>query len=106
MSVSMQITKEWLKEKSPCTAGYGWFLERFPEGGEYQAVLDELAKENLADWANWLIHTAGPADTVLDIESLSTKGSVFFCWKNSRQRKDKRCKVAACRREHQSRREH
>lgn len=74
----MQITKEILKEKSPCSEGFTWFLKHFPEGGEYQDILDELAKENRADWASWLISKMGSVNTVLEVESIETEASIFF----------------------------
>lgn len=51
----MFITKELLKEKGACDAGTRWFLERFPDGVDYQELLNELAKANRVDWAQWAL---------------------------------------------------
>ena len=77
----MKITKEFLKEKDACNEGFRWFCDNFPEGGEYQVVLDALAKENRADWARWLIEKVGPANTTLEIETMETETSLFFAGK-------------------------
>ena len=39
MTGNFLITKEFLKELSPCTDGYRWFCETYPDGGKYQEIL-------------------------------------------------------------------
>ena len=75
----MQITHEWAREKGACDGGMQWFQEHFPDGGDYQEILDELAKENRSDWASWLIQNAGRLNTVLEIDgNLDVEHSIFF----------------------------
>ena len=49
----MQITEEWLKEKSACSEGIRWFsgCDRTTD----MAVLKDLIEEDKLQWANWLI---------------------------------------------------
>ena len=74
----MQITKELLKEKSACADGYRWFLEKFPEGGEYQAVLDALCEDDRLDDAKWLLGKFGAMDTVFEAESIVGRKHFVF----------------------------
>ena len=74
----MLITLDWLNEKGACSAGKRWFEEHFPEGGEYQDVLNALAAENSASWGQWLLQAAGPVDTVLEVNEINTDASLFF----------------------------
>ena len=73
----MKITKEWLNEKSACSEGLEWFNSRFPEGGEYQIVLNALAEDGQEGHADWLMSKAGPTKDVLEVESWSGK-RLFF----------------------------
>jgi len=51
---NLSITKERVKEWSACTDGYRWFLEKFPQGGEFAQVHKALqAEKRYADSA-WL----------------------------------------------------
>ena len=77
----MKITLDWLKEKNACGEARREFAKRFPEGAEYQDVLDALAAENNFEWAYWLMHAAGPVDTVLEVEELTAEASLFFAGK-------------------------
>ncbi|HBC93672.1 MAG TPA: hypothetical protein DCZ10_12465, partial [Pelotomaculum sp.] len=74
----MQITLDWLREKEACSESMLRFKHTFPEGAEYQDVLDALAKENKADWAAWLMKEAGSTNDVLEVESLEVECSLFF----------------------------
>jgi len=49
----MEISKEWLKEKSACVDGVKWFLEQKETDG--LKIVKKLMKENQLSWANWLI---------------------------------------------------
>ena len=77
----MFITKESLKEKGACGAGTRAFIERFPEGAEYQTILDALAAENNYEWASWLMYQFGTTDTVMEINELNIEASLFFAGK-------------------------
>jgi hypothetical protein len=51
----MRITYDWLWQQEACISGLSWFKENFPDGGDYQEVLDTLGKENRSDYAFWLL---------------------------------------------------
>lgn len=53
----LQITKDRVKAWSACADGYRWFLEKFPEGGEFAEVYRSLISEKRGDDADWLIGT-------------------------------------------------
>ena len=62
-----------------CSEGLQWFEQNFPNGGEYQVVLDALAKENYIDWAQWLLSRFGHTDAVQEIQDdLTSEASIFF----------------------------
>ena len=63
------ITPEYLKGLGPCADGYRSFKKYFPEGGEYQKVLDKCAELNEIGYAGWLMDKIGPTEDVLEIES-------------------------------------
>ena len=79
----MKINISWLQEKNTCQEGVKWFLEKYPkqssQGKEYQSVLDDLAKENKYEWAEWLMAKAGSTNTELVIEGdLILEHNLFF----------------------------
>jgi len=49
----MNITKEWLKEKSACGEGVKWFLSQ--KDTDAVKVIEKLVLEDRLDWANWTI---------------------------------------------------
>ena len=53
-SAGFQITKDLLKPWSPCTSGYKWFLDKFPQGGGYAEVNSALRAEKRYDYSSWL----------------------------------------------------
>jgi hypothetical protein len=53
-SAGFQITKDLLKPWSPCSSGYKWFLEKFPQGGGYAEVNSALRAEKRYDDSSWL----------------------------------------------------
>ena len=81
----MFITLDWLNEKGACSAGKNWFVEKFPEGGEYQEVLNALAEECGADdnvgldWGDWLIKRAGSVNTILAVQGDLVSDCNIFC---------------------------
>ncbi len=52
---NLSITKERVKGWSACADGYRWFLEKFPEGGEFIQVYRALIEEKRGDDADWLV---------------------------------------------------
>lgn len=79
MTGDFLITKEFLKTLSPCTGGYRWFCETYPDGGKYQEILDKLCELDRFDDACWLIDEVGETVDVLEIDSIYDKGkSICF----------------------------
>jgi hypothetical protein len=48
------IDKEQVKAWSACQDGYKWFLENFPQGGDYCAIQKSLRKDKRFDDVRWL----------------------------------------------------
>ena len=68
----MKITKELLKEKGACAAGYRDFLkeypvDKYPDGVEYQELLDCCAEKNFS-YGLWLLDVFGRTDDVRKID--------------------------------------
>ena len=60
----LEITKERLREWSACTSGYGWFLEKFPQGGMFGEVYNALRDDRRYEDSDWLInHVFAEIDT-------------------------------------------
>ena len=74
----MQITLDWLKEKGACPDGIEWFLEKYPNGGDHQTILNHLAQEDKDGWATWLLSNVGKTETKLELDELVSDKSVFF----------------------------
>jgi len=54
MIKNLQITKERVKSWSACTAGYKWFLDKYPQGGEFAEVYLALQLDKRYDDSIWL----------------------------------------------------
>ena len=54
MENNLQITKDRVKAWSACTDGYRWFLEKFPQGGEFAEVYAALQLDKKYDDSGWL----------------------------------------------------
>ena len=79
----MKITKELLKEKGACAAGYRDFLKeypvgKYPDGVEYQELLDCCAEKNFS-YGSWLLGAFGKTDEVrkIDGDLIVEKGIIF-----------------------------
>jgi hypothetical protein len=79
----MKITKELLKEKGACAAGYRDFLkeypvDKYPDGVEYQELLDCCAEKNFS-YGSWLLGAFGKTDEVrkIDGDLIVEKGIIF-----------------------------
>ena len=82
----MKITKELLKEKGACAAGYRDFLkeypvDKYPDGVEYQELLDCCAEKNFS-YGSWLLGAFGKTDEVRKIggDLIAEKGIIFAGW--------------------------
>ena len=79
----MKITKELLKEKGACAAGYRDFLkeypvDKYPDGVEYQELLDCCAEKDFS-YGSWLLDAFGKTVEVRKIEGdlIVEKGIIF-----------------------------
>ena len=81
----MKITREMLKAKNACVEGYRAFCEaypekEYPEGAEYQEVLDNCAENDKDEYALWLIDIFGQTNGARFIDGdLTTDKSIFVC---------------------------
>jgi hypothetical protein len=64
-----KITKEWLKPHSPCSDGYRWFLDKFPQGADFGEVYQALRADKRYSDADWL---ASAAFKSLDTAGITT----------------------------------
>lgn len=64
MNGTFRITLAYLKELGACRDGQRAFQKAFPDGGEYQEVLDRCAEEGRLDFAGWLFSHVGPTKDV------------------------------------------
>ena len=64
MKGTFKITLAYLKELGACREGKREFQKAFPDGGEYQEVLDRCAEEGRFDFAGWLFSHVGPTEDV------------------------------------------
>lgn len=71
------ITRNFIKNKAPCAAGYRWFLRRQEFGSSYQALLDDLVRDGRVEDACWLLDQLGPTSDVLRIGDLDADALVF-----------------------------
>lgn len=73
----MDITKDFIKLKQPCSDGYRWYLRHAPPHGTYQQLLDALVAEGRSKDACWLLDQFGPTDTVLRLDHLEAHDFIF-----------------------------
>lgn len=59
MKGTFKITGKYLEEIGACDEGLLAFKETYPDGGEYQEILDRCCAEGHTDWAMWLFHIVG-----------------------------------------------
>lgn len=64
MNGTFRITLAYLKGLGACRDGQRAFQKAFPDGGEYQEVLDRCAEEGRLDFAGWLFSHVGPTKDV------------------------------------------
>ncbi len=73
----MDITREFIRSKKPCTAGYRWYLKRQEDLSGYQQLLDDLVQEGHIADACWLLDQLGPTDDVLTLDALHAEAFVY-----------------------------
>lgn len=77
MPARIDITRDFIRTKRPCSDGYRWFLRRKEASSDYQALLDALVAEGRHADACWLLDQMGPTDEVLCVDELSADALVF-----------------------------
>ena len=83
MEETFNITVEMLNVKGACASGMRAFLkefprEQYPDGADYQEVLNRCAEHERANYAAWLIQKFGATNTTLSVDKINTDGYVFF----------------------------
>lgn len=73
----MDITKDFIKLKQPCSDGYRWYLRHAPPDGTYQQLLDALVADGRSKDACWLLDQFGPTDAVLQLDHLDAHDFIF-----------------------------
>lgn len=75
----MKITIELLKEKGVCEQGREEFKENYPDGCDYQELLNACAEKGRDDYADWLMTTFGLSNTVLKLNgNYESEHSLFL----------------------------
>lgn len=64
MTGNFKITPAYLKKLGACRDGQREFQKAFPNGGEYQEVLDCCTKEGRIDFGLWLLAHVGTTEDV------------------------------------------
>lgn len=62
MKGNFKITLAYLNEIGACRDGQREFQRAFPDGAEYQEVLDRCAEEGRVDFGTWLLDRLGSTD--------------------------------------------
>jgi hypothetical protein len=75
--MDMELTQNFLRGKSPCAAGYRWFVRNNLAGGDYQAAMDTQVRAGRVEDARWLLQNFGPTNAVLEVEHLEADNLVF-----------------------------
>ena len=83
MEETFNITVEMLKVKEACASGMRDFLkefprEQYPDGADYQEVLNRCAEHKRPNYAEWLLNEFGATNTTLSVDEINTDGYVFF----------------------------
>jgi len=55
LALKLAITKDRLKTWSACTDGYRWFLEHYPQGGQFAEIYAALNADKRYDDLGWLL---------------------------------------------------
>jgi hypothetical protein len=64
----MKITVDTLRAKGACNSGIEYFSKTWPEGGNYQAVIDKCVEDKKIHYADWLLSKIGAIDATLEID--------------------------------------
>ena len=85
----LEINKERLRTWKACSSGYGWFLEKFPQGGMFGEVYNALRDDRRYDDSDWLInHVFSDLDTGAKVSQLV---SITCAYKDNIEQQVKEC---------------
>ena len=85
----LEINKERLRTWKACSSGYGWFMEKFPQGGMFGEVYNALRDDRRYDDSDWLInHVFSDLDTGAKVSQLV---SITCAYKNNIEQQVKEC---------------
>ena len=103
MEETFNITVEMLNVKGACASGMRDFLkefprEQYPDGADYQEVLNRCAEHERANYAEWLLNEFGATNATLSVDKINTDGDVFFAGRIE-ARGEIRCKAIMAGRE-------
>ena len=76
-ATGMELTRQFLRAKNPCSNGFRWFSRNLPDGSGYQQALDTLVQAGRVDDACWLLTQFGPTQEVLTVDTLDADAIVF-----------------------------
>ena len=76
-AVAPDITRHFIRAKQPCADGYRWYLRRQEGASNYQALLDDLVREDRVEDACWMLDQFGPTNDVLEVDHLEADALVF-----------------------------
>ena len=103
MEKTFNITVEMLRVKGACASGMRDFLrefprEQYPDGADYQEVLNRCAENERPNYAEWLLNEFGATNKTLSVDKINTDGYVFFAGRIE-ARGEIRCKAIRAGRE-------
>ena len=103
MGETFNITVEMLRVKGACMSGIRDFLkefprEQYPDGADYQEVLNRCAENERPNYAEWLLNEFGATNKTLSVDKINTDGYVFFAGRIE-ARGEIRCKAIRAGRE-------
>ena len=103
MEETFNITVEMLRVKGACVSGIRDFLkefprEQYPDGADYQEVLNRCAENERPNYAEWLLNEFGATNKTLSVDKINTDGYVFFAGRIE-ARGEIRCKAIRAGRE-------
>ena len=80
---TFNITIDMLNAKGACMSGMRDFLDKYPEseypqGVDYQELLDACAAADRDDYGSWLLDIIGRTNAVLEVDEINSEKSIFF----------------------------
>ena len=88
---TFNITIDMLNAKGACMSGMRDFLDKYPEseypqGVDYQELLDACAAADRDDYGSWLLDRIGRTNAVLEVDEINSEKSIFFAGRFARRK--------------------